>query len=566
MYQVSNAFKTMMKKAQRVEHVRGTVGNISFTDRNVISLSYSNRCSDTSDVTLGYAYIGELQVQFVNMLIARGAWRGKVISLEYGLEIDPELHTVEWVPVGQFTITQAEWSDMGISVRASDVLSKLDTAFGASSTSGTIYDFLELVEELSFVPNGMTAEECASLPNGTESLGLYSQNDISTIRDFLGAVAQATGGFATADRTGGFVIRSYADSTVVDTLQARERISGSVFSDFSTSYSGISITDIESGATIYYTSGSGAVISIGSNPLLQYGVDTTKTRIRGAVATVAQSIAYTPFNISVLNCPVYDLGDLLELEGGVAGEDTVTACVMSIEWTFKNSMTLQGFGADPSLSKGKTKTDKALNGMKSKTSDKDVITHVYVNSIAHNIGENTEVSIAEILFATVKPKTVKTLTEVNLDLTITDTVNNKASCQVFYYLNGNLISYSPIETWDEDGKHILSLMYPLETLSGDSSYDFDVRIELTGGKATIAVGDIHCLLEGQGLVAVDEFNGTIKCTDEFEAIYLGQNVVSLIDTFDLSTEGQGETYYRLTEDGDLRIVEDGDFRITEEGQ
>lgn len=566
MYQVSNAFKTMMKKAQRVEHVRGTVGNISFTDRNVISLSYSNRCSDTSDVTLGYAYIGELQVQFVNMLIARGAWRGKIISLEYGLEVDPELHTVEWVPVGQFTITQAEWSDTGITVRASDVLSRLDTAFGASSTSGTIYDFLELVEELSFVPNGMTAEECASLPNGTESLGLYTQNDISTIRDFLGAVAQATGGFATADRTGGFVIRSYADSTVVDTLQARERISGSVFSDFSTSYSGISITDIESGATVYYTSGSGAVISIGSNPLLQYGVDTTKTRIRGAVATVVQSIAYTPFNISVLNCPVYDLGDLLELEGGVAGEDTVTACIMSIEWTFKNSMTLQGFGADPSLSKGKTKTDKALNGMKSKTSDKDVITHVYVNSIAHNIGENVETSIAEILFATVKPKTVKTLTEVNLDLTITDTVNEKASCQVFYYLNGNLISYSPVETWNEDGKHILSLMYPLETLAGDSSYDFDVRIELTGGEAIIAVGDIHCLLEGQGLVAVDEFNGTIKCTDEFEAVYLGQNVVSLIDTFDLSTEGQGETYYRLTEDGDVRIVEDGDFRITEEGQ
>ena len=72
MYPVSAAFKTQMKKSHRIEHVRGTIAGVSFDDDNIVSLNYSNRCSDTSDVTFGSAYIGQISAVFTGLNIQWG--------------------------------------------------------------------------------------------------------------------------------------------------------------------------------------------------------------------------------------------------------------------------------------------------------------------------------------------------------------------------------------------------------------------------------------------------------------------------------------------------------------
>ena len=58
----------------------------------------------------------------------------------------------------------------------------------------------------------MTQAEVDALPNGTESLSLYTENDIETWQDFIFWVAQATGTFATMDRQGKLVLRKYEHS------------------------------------------------------------------------------------------------------------------------------------------------------------------------------------------------------------------------------------------------------------------------------------------------------------------------------------------------------------------
>ena len=591
---LSTAFKTAMKDPQRVEHVRGYIGAEAFTDNNVLTMNYSNACSDSKDVTFGMARIGQLTATFRGVNIARTFWRGLAIILDYGLEIDDQ-HTTEWVPVGVFTIGQADWTDTGINVTAYDVISRLDKLFGMSTTNGTIYDLLELVANDTNTQNGRTRSECVALPNGTELLGLFAQNDISTYRDFCGWLGSTVGGFMTASRDGKLQLKSFAESEVVDSFVSRDRIVGSVFSDYTTHYSGVSIQDADTNSVLYYDvpGAQGGNISLGSNPLLQYGTTETKERQRMTLAEVANGIQYTPFNIAILNCPVYDLGDLVECSGGVAGAGTLTCCIMAIDWTLKNTLTMQGFGADPNLTAGKSSTDKALQGLKSKTSENEMIIHTYENAQAYNLGNGDDEEVIKIDFATIKPKTVLTLSEINFDLDITD-ASGIATVTAYYYLNGTLEAYQPVGSWNNDGKHILSLMYPLVNLMSGGTYEWTVVLEVNGGTATIARGDVHSILEGQGLVAINDFNGEIEIIDAFVDISALRTLAQLaedlsVDNYafeDVSlhdlvtnytagarmtslTESMQVDFFgepsepMITEDGQDLITEDGDAYYTE---
>lgn len=595
MYSVSAAFLTKMNDPQRVEHVRGTVDGISFTDRNIIALSGSSRCSDTKDITFGSAYIGQIDISFVNLNIIRGTWRGLLIDLEYGLETDDN-HTTEWIPVGVYKIASAEWTDTGIHCTASDCLANLDQPFIATTTSGTIFDMLSLVNVYTGVEIGLTEAECNSLPNGVESLTLYQDNDITTFRDFVSWLACTVGGFATADREGRLILKSFRDGTVVKTLTPDERLIGSVFSDFATNYNGVVVVHMDSGVPMYYDGAlqDGTYINIGSNPFIQYGVEETYTRQRNAIAGVASGLHFTPYQITLLNCPVFDLGDLIKCTGGIAGSDDLTCCVMSVEWNFKHAIDLQGYGADPSLTAGKSATQKALNGLKSKTSENEVVTHTFVNSRAFTLGEDAQVKILDIDFSVIKPKTIVLHHEIDLDTTATSE-DGIITCQAFYYLNDELISYSPVTTWNNDGKHLLPLMYFLEELTGGESYDWEVRLMVSGGTATIARGDVHAYLQGQGLVAVEAWDGNIVVAEQFTAFTIGGVFASMFDTepslvqqvptaitaiedtFEAFTIGVSmsnmtdmasvvpwiESANRITENGDSRITEDSDSRVTE---
>jgi hypothetical protein len=515
MHPVSQAFITALKKPYRVEHVRGTVGNVSFNDDNIVSLTYSNRCSDSNDVVLGYAYIGQIQATFTNLAITRGSWRGKQITLEYGLELADE--SIEWIPIGVFEINSAEWTDISINITASDCMAKLDKIFSIGSTTGFVYDLAMVIATGTGLTFDRSEEEIEALPNGSELLGLFPESDIETYRDFGSWLAQVVGGFLTASRTGALTMRSFAESETVISLDQDQRILGSVFSDYQTLYDGISVVNIEDKSTSYYSAGSGAgsVINLGSNPLLQYGTADVKNRQRYTIAGVAHDIAYTPFNISILNCPVFDLGDIIECTGGIAGAASLQCCVMGIDWTFKQTTQLQGFGADPSLSSGKSKTDKELAGLASQTRESDLVTYTYVNAEEYDIGELEEVSVLMIRFATISPRTVDFWAQLQLDtefVTDPDLIKVKAR----YYLDGQLIEEEePVTTWNNEGLHLMHLLKWLDSLAGGSAYSFEVRLVMEKGAAVIKPYGIHASLKSQGLVAVDEWSGFLRIEDTY---------------------------------------------------
>lgn len=592
MKSVSAEFKLKIKDPQRVEHVRGYVGTLPFTDANILHMSYQNQCSDNKDVTFGSARIGQLTATLRGLNIARYSWSGKVIDLEYGLELDDE-GTTEWVALGKFKIAKAEWTDTGINVTAYDCLSQLDIPVNFEQTSGQIFGMLTLLSNDTGVLLGITEEECAALPNGTEILGLIQPNDITTYRDFVSSIATVVGGFATATDDGKLTIRSFADSEAVFSFEAKDRVIGSVFSDYITNYDGIVITDAASGVPIYYFAdgaADGISINIGSNSLLQLGIDSVKNTQRQRLAEVAHSIAYVPFQLSILNCPVFDLGDLIECEGGIAGSETITCCVMAIDWIFKATTSMKGFGADPNLTAGKSKTDKALTTALRQSKESGITYYPYINTTAVSL-TTTAQRLYRIAFATADTTDVELWHEVkwNVDTNGGDPVEITYE----YYLDGVKFDYEPVDTW-EDGYHSMPHPYWLLEVSGGETHYWEVRAKINGGSAVASIGNVHALLKGQKLVGSVKFDGNIEIQDTYTPWRKHKSFVSLVDTpvirkiavnpnisvsdtytswnrhrsvvalnENVSLTAQTVQYTRVTEDGNTRVTEDGSERLTE---
>lgn len=529
MIPVSQDFLSAMKDPQRVEHVRGTIGSNSFNDSNILSMSYSNQCSDSKDVTFGSARIGELDARFYNIDIARGSWRGQVITLEYGLELDDE-HTTEWIQIGVFTIAKADWTDTGIAVTAYDCLSDLDIQAQITNTVGTIFGMLTFISLETGVSLGITEQECESLPNGSETITLASPNDISTYRDFVSWIASAVGGFATATPDGELTIRSFADSEKVDELGARNRIVGSAFSDYKNTYAGIVIEDSENGTQLYAaeSAAEGSYISVGNNPLLQAELAETKDRQRQNLAEVAHSIDYTPFNISLLNCPVYELGDLIECSGGIAGTEPVTCCIMAIDWTFKNTIQLQGFGADPNLSSGKTRTDKSLNTVRKQASDSGLTYYTFANTAELEINSIEETTIIDIEFATTAVTTVMMFHELKM---LNKLLDDTQTVTLKFYHNDEVINYEPEDTYSEDETyHFFPSFYTLLNVMPGVPQRWRVTAQTSSGTAEIDVSDAKATIFGQKMVATDAFKGRIPVDDDtFVPVKRGRRISALTD-------------------------------------
>ena len=593
MKSVSAEFKAKIKDPQRVEHVRGYVGTLPFTDANVLHMSYQNQCSDNKDVTFGSARIGQLTITFRGLNISRYSWRGLPIKLDYGLEIDDE-GTIEWVDdLITAKIAKAEWTDSGMNVTAYDCLAQLDIPVNFEQTSGQIFGMLTLLSNDTGVLLGITEEKCAALPNGTEILGLIQSNDITTYRDFASSIAVVVGGFATATGDGKLTIRSFADSEVVFKFEAKDRIVGSVFSDYITNYDGIVITDASTGAPMYYFAdgaADGISINIGSNALLQFGTEDVKTTQRQRLAEVAHSIAYVPFQLAILNCPVFELGDLIECEGGVAGSETITCCVMAIDWTFKTTTSMKGFGADPNLTAGKSRTDKALTTALKQSKESGITYYPFINTQTVSL-TTTAQRLYRIAFATADTTDVELWHEVkwNVDTNGSDPVEITYE----YYLDGVKFDYEPVDTWT-DGYHSMPHPYWLLEVSGGETHYWEVKAKINGGSAVASIGDVHALLKGQKLVGSVKFDGNIEieetyepftfgldtatfvdtpviskiavnpnitCRDTFEPFTFGLEVTPLVDTQVLTA--QTVQYTRVTEDGNTRVTEEGDVRLTE---
>lgn len=499
----SAAFYQELKRNSRIEHIRGTIGNVSFTDANIISMNYTNRASDTKEVSFGLAYVGQLQISLCDVNIPRGSWSNKQITVEFGLTIGG---SEEWIPIGTFFVSEALWTDTSINITANDAMTKFDKTIAIDTTEGDLYSLLSWACSQVSVTLGMSLADCERLPNGDEYLGLYPESDIKTYRDFIGWLAQTAGGFATIDRQGRLVVRSWADSlTPADTFTASDRIAGSTFSDFQTNYAGISIVNMEDKTTSVYYSGDGVIINLGSNPFMQYGTEEEKTRQREVLMNVAQDINWTPFTASLLSNPVYDLGDKITMTGGVAGENSLSCVVMDINWTPKGLTEFRGYGSDPALASGKSKTEKEISGITGGgTNPADKITIVtFANSEQTSIDDSWR-TFCHMRIGIMEPQTIQCNGVVKLNLTEAGTVF------IRYVLNSEPLPFIHVCQFPI-GDDTVTLFLPI-AMNSDAVNDLKIQIMSSdGATGLIDAGDAQITLQGAG-VTTGNWDGYIDET------------------------------------------------------
>ena len=524
--EVSNEYLIKSKDLTQRFKLKGKVDNQDFTEDDVISGTFKivNQCSGNEEVNIGSVYIGELNATF-RTSINLDSWDKKKIEVSEGMKLNNGLY--EYVPLGVFTISEANQTEAGVDVVAYDNMAKFDKKFDVSTTTGTPYQMLQLACSKCGVLLGMTEAQVNALVNGAETLVLLTENDIETYRDFLYWIAQTLCAFATIDRYGKLVLRSYGNS-VVDSIDDSHRFTGCRFSKFETRYSGMSVVDIDKNETKYYSINPDEFLTynLGSNPFLQSGTEAGKDIIRLNILRGLQNIKYVPFKAAVLCGARYELGDVIEFKDGIA-DATKQSCIMSYTYSFNNGWELEGFGKDPALANAKSKTDKDITGLLSQISDSEIKFYTFTNAHPYIISDGEEVNVVDFSFVSLKKDYVVFQAQILCDCetTLIDDAHNDAEALVTYIINEvEILDFHPKETW-VDGQHILTLQYLLHVENNVLNH-FVVKLNMKGGNVSINEYNVRASLYGQGIAASDSWNGIIN---------LEEHVIEVV-TFDTSAD------------------------------
>ncbi len=612
MYAVSNAFKTAIAKPVVRFNIDGTIGADSFTKNNILQGTFKivNQCSDDAECQIGSVYIGELSATFIGISLNRYAAIGKKIVPRFGLKISSNPDVYEYVPLGVYTIEEAEWSAAGLTVKAYDNMSKLDKVC-AITYLGKLHDIAKIACRECGVE--LANANFNDFQNGTAYFEEYSESDIETYRDLMYWIAQTMGAFVTANRDGKIEFRKYGQ-TIVDTIDEYHRFRGAKFSDYVTRYTGMSVVNLRDEITKYYnvTPDDGLTYNLGANPFLQMRAD-NDTHCQ-AVLTALQQIQYVPFECTAVSNPAYDLGDVLSLSGGL-GDSSKLFCVNKFELTYNGNLKLKGSGKNPILASVKSKTDKSIQGLLSNQNANEVAIYEYTNTASITIGENENALLCSIDMASKKATKAQIHIEVDLtSVSVTPTESYEidednlihlediwegirdaaTKGKVTYMVDATLDEvHQPVESWI-DGQHVLHLMYVL-TMEAGIPTKFRAYLKAVNGEITIPVGGVWFFASGTGLVGEGKWSGAIEINETvadfalvcvtFDSIQesiaiepqaptaiVVQDNAAEFNLINVVMENTGDTviinmyshkFVLITEAGETFITEDGKTLVTE---
>lgn len=577
MYPVSDAFLQAVQENTRTYYWTGKITTKAglvheFGVEDIVKGSgyITRQCCGSTEIELGTVYAAEMGVTLFSQ-IDRYTLEDAIVELFYHLELADG--TVETIPMGIFQMSEANRTVRCLEIKGYDYMLKFEKNFNGFETVGTAFNFVDLCCQACDVEMVQDEAYYSALPNGTETLSIYSENDIETYRDALYYVAQVLGGFFQIDRRGRLEFRKYGTSAVM-TVEQKHRFSSS-FSDFITRYTAVSSTNMKTQTAEYYAleTDDGLTMNLGVNPLLQFGLDETRETLCRNILNDISIISYVPFDSQTIGNAALDPGDVLAFSGGQA--DGATACITSIQYKIGGKMTLKCVGKNPRLAQAKSKNDKNISGLLNQIEAGKIGIHTFTNADAFTIADiNTKVISIE--FATSEENhaqffgqiivdaaadavertanatgtivvpipesgssdatgtdistdtsadtsATSSNTEVSVDvsLPVTWSEDGKAICYVTFEFNEEeILIHHPEETW-HSGKHILSLYYPLENIVPNITNTFNVYLRMAGGKGSVDVGACIASISGQAMAATAAWDGKIEIEEMVERFVIG---------------------------------------------
>lgn len=584
MYSVSNDYRTKMFDQVQTHRLSGTIDTThSFTESDVIGVSYTGQCADKK-VNIGSVFIGMLKLTFTSDILNRGSYDKKPITISDGLLLGyDENDDPIWedVPVGTFFVGDAVWRSEGmIDITAYDCLSLMDLPCQIDTSTGTVFSFCKYIETMTGAEFGMTEAQVAALPNGSETIIPYSNNDINTYRDLLSYLAAFVGGFAYAGKDGKFYLKTFGNTSVVS-IPKNRRMSKASYSDYTTLYDAISYTDLKSGVDKVVGDELGSIMNLGPNPFLQNGNVDTKERRTNNILNAIAPMVYTPFTVSLLPAFIaLDLSDVVSFPDDYA-EETTSGAVMFLSWTYNKSVQIKCFGDNPNIADVQSQANKRISALRQNTSQNEMTYYDYANTEAFSFGPEQEVTIATFRFIAAQMTSVLIFHEFIFDMTGDPDSSN--SYEIKYYLNGELVPYSPEESLgalvaktNVSGTDYTAGFDPVAfTITRDFFYHlkgiqpnifntWEVAVVTHGiSNTTIDINHAHITLEGQRLYAEEYFGGLITVEDNLTLFDIGYlEPLSMSDEVTVSFEQVVD--FLLTDDNDYFITDDGDGIILDD--
>ena len=484
--------------------------------------------------------------------------------------------------MGIFEVSEANRTVHVLELKAYDLMLRFDRAFNGFETIGTAYGMMALCGTACGVELAQTQAEIEALPNGSELLSIYSENDIETYRDVLYFTAQVLGGFFCINRAGKLEFRQYGETPVMEILQ-KHRFSSS-FSDFVTRYTAVSSTNLRTQTSEYYAleTDDGLTMNLGVNPLLQFGLEETRAELCGNILNALSKVNYVPFDSDTIGNPALDLGDVMTFSGGQADAQQIT-CVTSFTVKIGGRQSLKCVGKNPRLSQAKSKNDKNISGLLNQIEAGKIGIHTFTNASGYTIRE-TNVRIISIEFASKEENHAQFFGQVVVDvaadpaarsanasgtivipflsenggeiagadadgtendtealdaasadttdisvdvsLPVTWTEDGKAVCYVTFELNNaEILLHHPVETW-HSGKHILSLYYPIENIVPNITNTFNVYLRMEDGSGSVGIGDCIASISGQAMAAAAAWDGRIDIEETAALFSVGGGLQS----------------------------------------
>ena len=568
MHTVSESYLEAIRARTRTHRLSGTITlkdgtDVPLTMENIEadSVEIERSCTTGEELTFGEVILSELRMA-VRTDLSRYLFFDAKVSLNYELLLADG--TWESVPLGRYTVGEADRTKKAVSVIAYDNLIALDDEYDGVALYGNAYEILETICDLLGITLASTKDELTALPNGDLAIQIDGNSGCETYRDCVKVVCQLTGTFAIADRAGSLRLIQYGKESV-STLEKSDRFDLTA-SDFEVVYSGIVVKSSKGTFTAYDESVTGGLeMTINSAPAWDYGTKESLVERTENLLSELKKIRYVPCELSAVSDPRYDCGDMvsLPLDDGT----TVDTIVTKITWRL-GRMEITGTGKNPYLYGIAPKKTQIIRELQQQTTANKLIFYSFSNG-SDVVAEGTEVKpLASVTFVTVEDtsamflaqlpvvaaaedvvttrETEKAVTaydasgnpySLTLTLTDTDTKPGVVDLEIFYYMNGSQVDYQLVESLTA-GSHILSLFYPFSELKGNTSQKFEVRILATGGSVTVAKRAFRATVTGQGLSATTVLDGTLTIEEVVPAFSIKSRMALAAFTESVTTATQ----------------------------
>lgn len=467
-------------------------------------------CSAELKIAFMLEYDADSDTYLLNGLIVnRYDFYEAEISLNFRLFISDDEEWYEDIALGTFVVTESERTRLILNCTAYDFMMKLSKSC-VSEIQGTPYNILISACSICGIELGNTYQEITTMINGTRTVAEYDpKNQIQTWRDVIGFLAGMMCGNAIIKYDKLYIIpfKDIADRFI----DSGQRIKLTL-EDYSISYGTMTAINLRNNTEDKVkVDEDGLNYNFGSNPLMQYTVNTARIDLLKRILTVLHDLKFVAFDSEIFCDPSIELGDVIEFTENHA-ESSTKCIVTAIELRVNGHMNISCEGDDPYYKQTEKSASDSYSESTSGQVGDGVTFYDYVNSEDVIITDGEEVEICSITYDSNGILRQEFATELKIGVLTaeqsTDSAytNNDLDITATYYLNGQEIAEYHPQTTYTDGVFLMHLMYFWSEDKRIPESTFSVTLTVNGGSLTILEGNNHSRIMQSGTSYADASN------------------------------------------------------------